>query len=62
MEIQPNVVANREASINKQNVNQDILQKTLEKSAKTAQRQQAGEPRAVNQVRGEKQGEIDLYA
>ena len=62
MEIHSNGMANRKASIDRQNTNQEILQKTLEKSAKINQRQQAGEPRVINQVRGEKQGKIDLYA
>jgi len=62
MEVNMNAMASREMSLNKQNTNQEILQKTLEKTAEIKQRQHAGEPRAIDQVRSEKQGKIDLYA
>jgi hypothetical protein len=62
MEVNMNGMASREMSLYKQNANQDILQKTLEKTAEIKQRQQAGEPRVVDQVGGRKQGKIDLYA
>jgi hypothetical protein len=62
MEVNMNALASREMSLNKQNADQEILQKTLEKTAEIKQRQQAGEPRVINQVRGQKQGKIDLYA
>ena len=62
MEVNMNGMASREMSLYKQNTNQEILQKTLEKTAEIKQRQQAGEPRVVDQVRGQKQGKIDLYA
>jgi hypothetical protein len=62
MEINSNVAAHREISLQKQHNDQEVLQKTLEKSAEVKQRQQAGEPRVVDKARGEKQGTIDLYA
>ncbi len=62
MEVNANVSAHREASLYKQNTDQEILQKSLEKSAEIKQKQQAGEPRAVDKASGEKQGAIDLYA
>jgi hypothetical protein len=62
MEVNMNGMASKEISLYKQNTDQDILMKTLEKSAEIKQRQQAGEPRVIDKVRGEKQGNIDLYA
>lgn len=62
MEVNMNVMANKEISLNRQNTDQEILLKTLEKTADIKQRQQAGEPRTVDQAGGEKQGKIDLYA
>jgi hypothetical protein len=62
MEINMDVMTKREMSLLKQNTDQEILQKSLEKSAEIKQKQQAGEPRVVDQVRGQKQGRIDLYA
>jgi hypothetical protein len=62
MEINMSGMANREISLNRQNTDQDILLKTLEKTAEIKQRQQAGEPKTIDQVRSEKQGKIDLYA
>ena len=62
MEVNMNGMASREMSLYKQNTNQEILQKTLEKTAEIKPRQQAGEPRAVDKVGGRKQGKIDLYA
>ena len=62
MDVNTNVSAYREASLNKQTTDQEVLQKTLEKSTEIKQRQQAGEPRVVDKARGEKQGTIDLYA
>jgi len=61
MEINMDMMSKREMSLLKQNTNQEILQKTLEKTAEIKQQQQAGEPRIIDQVRGEKQGRIDLY-
>ena len=62
MEVNSNVAAYRETSLYKQHNDQEILQKTLEKTEEIKQRQQAGEPRVVDKTRGEKQGLIDLYA
>lgn len=62
MEIQMNGMANREISLNRQNTDQDILLKTLEKTEEIKQRQKAGEPQTVDRVRDGKQGRIDLYA
>jgi hypothetical protein len=62
MEVNMNALASREISLNKQNTNQDILQKALEKTAEIKQKQKTGEPRAINKVRDQKQVKIDLYA
>lgn len=59
MEIGPSTMAAREMATNKQHVDQDILQKTLEK-AKQSQQDEASKP--VEQVSNERQGGIDLYA
>jgi len=62
MEVNSNVAAYRETSLYKQHNDQEILQKTLEKTEEIKQRQQTGEPRVIDKARGEKQGSIDLYA
>jgi hypothetical protein len=62
MEVNMNVSASREMSLYKQNTDQEILLKTMEKTEEIKQRQQAGEPRVIDKARGEKQGNIDLYA
>ena len=59
MEIGATTMAAREIAINKQNVGQDILQKTLEK---TEQSQQDAASKPVEQPSSEKQGGLDLYA
>ena len=59
MEIGPSTMAAREVAMNKQNVGQDILQKTLEKSEQT-QQNEATKP--VEQVDLEQKGGIDVYA
>jgi hypothetical protein len=59
MEIGASTMAAREVSINKRNVENDILQKTLEK---TEQSQQEVENKPVEQVSSERQGGIDFYA
>ncbi len=59
MEIGPSTLASREISLNKHNTDQDILQKTLEKSK---QAEQQGQSKPVEQVNTERQGGIDLYA
>ena len=59
MEIGASTMAARETAINKQNIEQDILQKTLEKD-KQSQQEEASKP--VEQVSSEKQRGIDIYA
>lgn len=59
MEIGASTVATREIAINKQNIEQDILRKTLEKE-KQSQQEEASKP--VEQVSSEKQDGIDIYA
>lgn len=59
MEIGPSTMAAREIATNKQNTDQAILQKTLEKE-KQSQASEASKP--VEQVSSERQGGIDLYA
>lgn len=59
MEIGPSTMAAREIAINKQNVEQDILQKTLEKD-KQVQEEEA--KKSVEETSPERQGRIDLYA
>ncbi len=62
MEVNMSGLAAREVSLNKANIDQDILQKTLAKSQEVQKPQEAGEPRPVEQTGSEKQGRIDLYA
>ena len=62
MEISSATLFNREQSLNRANVGQDILQKTLEKAEETKQVQQADKPEAVRQTEADKQGRIDFYA
>lgn len=59
MEIGASSMAAREVALNKANVGQDILQKTLEK---TEQSQQADTAKPVKEVAADKQGRIDIYA
>lgn len=59
MEIGPSTMAAREVALNKQNVGQDILQKTLEKKEELQQKE-ASKP--VEQVDQAKEGSIDVYA
>lgn len=59
MEVGQSSLAAREIALNKQDTNQAILQKTLEKNKEL---QQEGTSKPVEQVNTEKQGGIDLYA
>lgn len=59
MEIGASSMAAREMALNKANVGQEILQKTLEK---TEQSQQSDATKPVEQVAADKQGRIDFYA
>ncbi len=59
MEIGASSMASREMALNKANVEQEILQKTLEK---TEQSQQSDATKPVEQVPDDKQGQIDFYA
>lgn len=59
MEIGASSMASREMALNKANVGQEILQKTLEK---TEQSQQSDAIKPVEQVPDDKQGRIDFYA
>lgn len=52
-------MAAREMTLNKANVEQDILQKTLEKAE---QSQQSDATKPVEQVTADNQGRIDFYA
>ena len=62
MEISSTTLANREQSLNRANVGQDILQRTLEKSEETQQLQQADKPQEVRKPEADKLGRIDIYA
>ncbi len=62
MEVNMSGLAAREVALNKANIEQDILQKSLAKSQEVQKPQEAGEPRPVEQTGSEKQGRIDLYA
>ncbi|MBU0945158.1 MAG: hypothetical protein KJ804_11175 [Proteobacteria bacterium] len=59
MEISASSMAAREMTLNKANVEQDILQKTLEKAE---QSQQSDATKPVEQVTADNQGRIDFYA
>ncbi len=62
MEVNMSGLAAREISLNKANIEQEVLQKTLAKTQETLKPQEVGEPRPVEQTGGEKQGRIDIYA
>lgn len=62
MEISSATLANREIAMNRANVGQDILQRSLEKSEEAKQAQQQDKPQEVRQPEANKQGHIDLYA
>lgn len=62
MEISMSGLAAREMALNKANVGNDILLKTLEKTEEAKRKHEAGEPRAVERAEPDKQGRIDLYA
>lgn len=59
MEIGASTLAAREIAINKQNLENDSVQKTLDKSEQS-ERNPASKP--VEQVSSERQGGIDFYA
>ena len=59
MEIGPSTLAAREIAINKQNVGQDILQKTLEKD-KQVQQEEA--QKIVEEAGPANRGGVDVYA
>lgn len=59
MDINMTSMANLEISLNKANTGQQILMKTLEKSAQTAQAESAETPRPVVSTGTEKQGRIN---
>ncbi len=59
MEIGASTMAAREIAINKQNVEQDILQKTLEKTEQSSPNEVT---KPVAQPNSEKQSGIDFYA
>lgn len=59
MEIGQSTMAAREIAINKQNTEQTILQKTIEK---TEESQQDTLQKPVEPASSERQGGIDLYA
>ena len=59
MEIGSSTMAAREIALNKQNIEQDILQKTLDKSEQS-QQNEASKP--VEQVNRAEEGGIDVYA
>lgn len=62
MDINMTSLANREMALNKANVGQDILAKTLEKSAEVKAQQQSETTRPVERMEADRQGRIDLYA
>ena len=62
MEISSATLFNREQTLNKANVGQDILQKTLDKAEETKQVQQANKPEEVRKPEADKQGGLDFYA
>ncbi len=62
MDINASALASREMALNKAHVGQDILMKTLEKSAETKQAQSADTQRPVERTGAEKLGRIDIYA
>ena len=61
MEISATTLAAREQMLNRANVGQDILQRSLEKAEEAKQVQQQDKPQEVRQPEADKQGRIDLY-
>lgn len=55
-------VAARETALNKASVGQDILLKTLEKTAEAQQKNNTESARPVERPEADKQGRIDIYA
>jgi hypothetical protein len=55
-------MAARATSLNKATVGQDILLKTLEKSAEAQVKNEATTARPVERLEADKQGRIDIYA
>lgn len=62
MEISSATLYNREQTLNKANVGQDILQRTLEKTEEAKQLRQADKPQEVRKPEADKQGRVDFYA
>lgn len=62
MDVNMASLVSQEIALNKANVGQDILMKTLEKGAEAKASQGAESPRPVEPAQGDKQGRIDLYA
>lgn len=62
MEASSLTLANRELSLNKANVGQDMLQKNVEKSEEIKQLQADDKPTEVRKTEADKQGRLDLYA
>lgn len=62
MDINMANLANREMTLNKANVGQDILAKTLEKGAEIKAQQESETTRPVERMEADKQGKIDIYA
>lgn len=63
MEISANALATREIAINKSQIGQDILAKTLQKAEETKQAQNAQKPQQVQQSPASTQrGHLNIYA
>jgi len=62
MDINTSALASREMALNKAHVGQDILMKTLEKSAESKEAQSSDTQRPVERAGAEKTGRIDIYA
>ncbi len=62
MDVNMGALNSQAMSINKENVGQDILLKTLEKAEEAKLNNVALESRPVEKIQPEKQGRIDVYA
>lgn len=62
MEINTSGMAAREMALNKANVGEEVLSRTMAKTEEGEQKREASEPKAPEGPKSSKQGRIDFYA
>jgi hypothetical protein len=62
MEISSTTLYNREQTLNRGNIGQDLVQKPQENQEEIQQLQQADKPEEVRKPEADKQGRLDIYA